>query len=64
MGKNPKTERQKDWETNKQQKTERQKDRKTESMKKIQKNTGAEFSFLQFWWRQLADRVPFSTGIM
>ena len=32
-------------------------------MRKIQKNTGAGFSFLQFWWRQLADRVPFSTGI-
>ena len=38
--------------------------REQERMRKIQKNTCAAISFLQFWGRQLADRVPFSTGIM
>jgi len=37
--------------------------REQERMRKIQKNTCGAFSFLQFWGRQLADRVPFSTGI-
>jgi hypothetical protein len=36
--------------------------REEERMRKIQKDTSVAFSF-QFWGRQLADRVPFSTGI-